>query len=78
MVQVVKILTYDRHGLGDDIRALTNIHLHKVVPISQTIFSDAFSWMKSFVSWLKCHWSLFLRVQFIISSFGLDDAYIRH
>ena len=22
---------------------------------------DAFSWMKSFVFWLKCHWSLLLR-----------------
>ena len=24
-------------------------------------FSDAFSWMKSFVSWLRFHWSLFVR-----------------
>ena len=31
--------------------------------ISQTIFSDAFSWMKSVVFGLKFHWSLFLRVQ---------------
>ena len=28
--------------------------------ILQTIFSDACSWMKSFIFWLKCHWSLFL------------------
>ena len=28
----------------------------------QTIFSDAFSWMKSFVFWLKFHRSLFLSV----------------
>ena len=28
--------------------------------ISQTTFSDAFSWMKSFVYWSKFHWSLFL------------------
>ena len=31
--------------------------------ISQTIFSDSFSWMTSFVYWSKLHWSLFLRVQ---------------
>ena len=29
--------------------------------ISQTIFSDAFSWMKSFVVWLRFHWRLFSR-----------------
>ena len=27
--------------------------------ISQTIVSNAFSWMKSFVFWFKFHWSLF-------------------
>ena len=31
--------------------------------ISQTIFSYAFSWMKSFVLWLKFHWSLFLKTE---------------
>ena len=30
--------------------------------ISQTIFSDALSWMDFFVFWLKFHWNLFLRV----------------
>ena len=35
--------------------------------ISQTIFLDAFSWMKSFIFWLKFHWSLFLRVQLTIT-----------
>ena len=34
--------------------------------ISQTIFSDASSWLKSFVFWLKFQWSLFLRVQLTI------------
>ena len=28
---------------------------------SQTIFSGIYSWMKSFVFWLRYHWSLFLR-----------------
>ena len=35
--------------------------------ISQALFSDAFLWMKSFVFWLKFHWSLFLRIQLIIT-----------
>ena len=35
--------------------------------ISQTIFSEAFSWMKSFVFWFKFNWSLFLRVQLAIN-----------
>ena len=37
----------------------------------QTIFSDAFSWMKKFVFWLKFHWRLFLRVQLTISQHWL-------
>ena len=41
--------------------------LDKMVAILQTIFSNAFSRMKSFVYWLKFHWRLFLRVQFTIS-----------
>ena len=35
--------------------------------ISQTLVSDAFSWIESFVFWLKFHWSLFLRVQLTIN-----------
>ena len=41
--------------------------LDKMTAISQTILSDAFSWMKSFVFWFKFRWSLFLRVQLTIS-----------
>ena len=41
-------------------------------PFSQTIFSDAFSWMKSFVFWLKLHRSLFLMVQW--PSIALDNV----
>ena len=37
-----------------------------VAVFSQTIYSDAFLWIKSFIFWLKCHWSLFLRVQLTI------------
>ena len=33
---------------------------HKMASISQTTFTRAFIWMKSFVFWYKFHWSLFL------------------
>ena len=46
---------------------LTHLFRDKMSAIWQTIFSDAFSWMKSFVLWLKLHWSLFLRVQLTIT-----------
>ena len=49
------------------LRGLTHFALDKMAAIPQTIFSDAFSWMKSFVFWLKFHWSLSLRVQLAIS-----------
>ena len=42
---------------------LVHLPLDKMAAISQTMFSDAFSWMKSFVFWLQFHWSLFLMVQ---------------
>ena len=45
------------------INNLTHLALDKLAAISQTIFSDAFPWMKKFVFWLKFHWSLSLRVQ---------------
>ena len=41
---------------------LTHLPLDKMATILQTIFSDAFSWMKSFEFWFRFHWSLwFLR-----------------
>ena len=46
---------------------LTHWDRDKMAAISQTIFSDVFSWMKSVVFWLKFHWSLFLRVQLTIT-----------
>ena len=46
---------------------LTNLPMDKMAAISQTIFSDAFSWMKSFVFWLKFHWSLFPSVQLTLT-----------
>ena len=47
--------------------AWNHLHLDKMAAISQTICSDAFSWMKSFVFWLQFHWSLFLRAQLTIT-----------
>ena len=35
---------------------------NKMAAISQTIFSDAFSWMKRFEFWFKFNWSFFLSV----------------
>ena len=46
---------------------LVNSPLDKMASVSQTVFSDAFLWMKSFVFRLKFHWSLFLRVQLTIT-----------
>ena len=42
---------------------LTHWGQGKMDTISQTIFSNAFSWMKMFQLRLKFHWSLFPRVQ---------------
>ena len=46
---------------------LTHLPLDKMTAISQTVFSDALSWIKSFLLWLKFHWILFLRVQLTIA-----------
>ena len=46
---------------------LTHLLLDKMAAMSQTIFSDVYSWLESFVFWLKFHWSLFMRVQFTIT-----------
>ena len=45
---------------------LTHWGRDKMDAISQTTFSNAFSWMKMFVYRLKFHWNLFLRVQLTI------------
>ena len=45
------------------------LNVDEMAAISQMKFTDAFLWMKSFVFWLKFHWtcwSLFLRVQLTI------------
>ena len=39
------------------------------------VVSNVFSWMKSFVFWLKFHWSLFFRAQLIITMNWLGTKY---
>ena len=46
---------------------LTHLPLDKMAAILQTTFWNAFSWMKKFIFGFKFHWSLFLRVQLIVS-----------
>ena len=53
--------------------SLTLLPLDKIAAISQKTFSDAFSWMKSFVFWLIFHWSLFLSVQLTITQHCFID-----
>ena len=46
---------------------ITHLPLGKMDIFLQTLFSDAISWMKSFVLWLKFYWSLFLKIQLTIN-----------
>ena len=46
---------------------LANWGWDEIDAILQTTFSNAFSRMKSFIFWLKFHWSLFLGAQFTIT-----------
>ena len=43
--------------------AVTHLGRDKMNAISQTTFSNAFSWIKMFEFWLNFHWSLYPRVQ---------------
>ena len=45
---------------------LTHWGRNKMAAISQTTFSNAFSWMKMYECWLRFQWSLFLKVQLTI------------
>ena len=42
--------------------------------ISETIYSDAISWMKNFLFWFTFHWNLLLRIQWQYRSIGLDNG----
>ena len=59
--------TFSPVGTGTlEKRKLTHWGRDKLDAISQTTFSNAFSWMKLFEYQLKFHWSLFLRAQLTI------------
>ena len=49
----------------DSILSLSHHPQDKTAAISHATYSEAFSWMKSFVFWFRFHWRLFLRVQLI-------------
>ena len=59
---------------------LTHWGRDKMAAVSQTMFSNAFSWMKMYAFRLKFHWSLFLRFQLTIFQYwfrwwlGADQA----
>ena len=55
---------FGSHCVG--LNALTNWGPDKIAAISQTTFSNAFSWMKIYEFRLRCQWSSFLRVQLTI------------
>ena len=55
---------------------LTHLLVDTLVTFSQTIFWDAFSWMKHFVSWWKFHCNLFLRARLTLSSTGSDNGLV--
>ena len=55
---------------------LTHWGRDKMDAISQTTFSNAFSWMKMYQFRSKFHWSLFLRVQLTIFHHGRRQAII--
>ena len=56
----------DRGATPNGTRPLTHWGRDKMVAVSQTTLSNAFSWMKMLELRLKFHWSLFLWVQFTI------------
>ena len=70
--------SYDRTSPGHN--ELTHWGWDKIGAISQTAFSNEFSWMKMYEYRFKNHWSLFLRVQLTISQYwirkwlGADQA----
>ena len=59
-------LLSDSYPFHDNSPYLTHWGRDKMAAISQTTFSNAFSWMKMFKFRLRFHWSLFPRVQLTI------------
>ena len=59
-------LKMPKHHISWFAVSLTHLPLDKMAAISQTMFSDAFPWMKICVL-LTFHWSLYIRVQLTIT-----------
>ena len=64
-----KMFPFDEVIMLSHSPSLTHLPLEKMSASPQTIFSDSFLWMKSFLFWLKFHWSLFLSVQLTITQY---------
>ena len=60
----------------DSYGILTHFPLDKIDTIPQTMFSDAFSWMKSFKFQLRFHGSLFLKSNWQQPSIGLYNGLV--
>ena len=52
---------------------LTHPSLDRKATISQTTFSNEFTWMKSFILWFDFYWCLFLRAQLTDKSALVDN-----
>ena len=63
-----------RHRMPFGNSTLTHWGRDKMDAISQTTFSNEFSWMNMYESQWKFHWSLFLRVQLTISQHWFNDG----
>ena len=55
-----------KHKVTPDQGDLTHWGRNKTAAISQTTFSNAFSWMKTFEFWLQFHWISFPKVELTI------------
>ena len=58
-----EVVNYYSRNDYDGYACLTHWGRDKMAAVSQTTFSNAFSWMKMLEFRFKFHWSLFLRVQ---------------
>ena len=66
-------VTWSFHHIERSRNVLIHLSLDKMAAISQTIVSDAYQWMNSFLFWFKFHRALLLRVQLTATQHGLDN-----
>ena len=62
----IPLTKHIKNSNAESVSMLTHWGRDKMDAISQTTFSNAFSWMKMFEFRLQFHWSLFPRVQLTI------------